>query len=274
MNDKTQAMELQDVYDLSFSDYTERQFNDISFAKINERAFITTPAGHFLFANDSWSPLPYEGFAVVSLINSNPGNEKVAALFNRVQLELSRLLYISDAYYFLPAESLHQTIANTLSAGRFEKQIINTGNEEAFPKMVSLAFQQIPSPSRYDTLDMKMVGLSIFGTAIVMLGIFDDGHDYEQITQFRSGFYSDPVLSQVGVTMTRPFIGHVTLAYIEKELTLYEKDMLANAIIDINKALTFESNYFKISNTELVRYHNLAEFVSGQDFPRFSFISI
>jgi len=42
---------------------------------------------------------------------------------------------------------------------------------------------------------MKMIGISIFGTAIEFLGSFESEREYEAITAFRSGIYADHTLA-------------------------------------------------------------------------------
>ena len=85
---------------------------------------------------------------------------------------------------------------------------------------------------------MKLIGLSIFHTAIGILGVIESEEEYLQITSFRSQFYNDPALAAMDVRMTRPFIGHITLAYIERELGSDDKKKLAAVVNDINENLS------------------------------------
>jgi hypothetical protein len=214
--------------------------------------------------------LEYEGFAVVSMLNENGGNEPLAARLKEVQNELRYNLQPRYAFYQLPADSFHQTVANTLSADRFKKNILDAGLEAEYPAFVLNAFEQIPPSPVELPIDMKMIGLSIFGTAIGMLGIFEREEDYNRILNFRSGFYADPKLSQLDVRMTRPFIGHITLAYIEHALNKNQKNHLAGVINELNATLAGEDNYFRIAQTGLRRYHHLAEFIKQDNYPVYS----
>ena len=67
--------------------------------------------------------------------------------------------------------------------------------------------------------------------------------------------------------MTRPFIGHITLAYVEHGLNKNQKDQLATVLNEINETMAEERNYFNISNTGLRRYHHLAEFKKQPNYP-------
>jgi 2'-5' RNA ligase len=258
------------ISDLSFADYEKRQLFEISAGRNKERALKTKPAGNFFYSNHAWSPLEYEGFAVISMLNENGENEPLAARLIEIQSELHINLEPCYAFYKLPSESFHQTVANTLSADRFKEHILNAGLEDAYPEIIADAFEQIPASDAVEPIRMKMAGLSIFGTAIGMLGIFEDADDYNRIVQFRKGFYGNPRLAELDVRMTRPFIGHITLAYIEHSLNKNQKEHLAEVICEINETLAAEDNYFYISQTGLRRYHHLAEFIKQDNYPVYS----
>jgi hypothetical protein len=66
--------------------------------------------------------------------------------------------------------------------------------------------------------------------------------------------------------MTRPFIGHVTLAYLEHNLGSVQKEQLADALISINRDLD-QDLYLNISRCGLRRYMHLAEFRHLDHFP-------
>lgn len=270
MNSNLTATETTIISDIPFEEYNKRQFYEISAERIRERAFNAKPAGNFLYNGNAWVPQEYEGFAVVSMLNENEGNEPLCTRLIEIQKELQYNLQPTYAFYQLPAESFHQTVANTLSADRFKKNILNAGLEKTYPRMISDVFKSIPTIENNEPIFMKMAGLSIFGTAIGMLGIFENEDDYNRITNFRSGFYSNKQLAKLDVKMTRPFIGHITLAYIENLLNKNQKDHLATVVNEINESLSQERNYFNISNTGLRRYHHLAEFIKKDNYPTYT----
>jgi hypothetical protein len=267
MNYKSTMSETARMSDLSFEEYNKRQLFEISAERNRERALNAKPAGSFLYNGSSWIPQKYEGFAVVSMLSENSENEALTARLIEIQKELQYNLPPHYAFYLLPSESFHQTVANTLSAGRFKEHIEEAGLEEVYPSMIADAFEQIPVLDNEEPIRMKMAGLSIFGTAIGILGVFENEDDYDRIVNFRSVFYSDDQLAHLDVKMTRPFIGHITLAYIEHFLNKNQKDHLATVINEINEALSLEENYFTITNTGLRRYHHLAEFIKQDNYP-------
>ncbi len=255
--------------DLSFADYNYRQRYEVSAERNRGRALNTKPAGNFVYQNNVWLPQEYEGFAVVSMLNENEDNEVLLARLLSVQEELRYNLQPAYGFYHLPAESFHQTVANTLSTDRFKQHIVYAGLEEAYPEIVERAFEQIASAEETAPLQMKMIGLSIFGTAIGMLGIFENEADYNRVARFRTGFYGNNELTALDVRMTRPFIGHITLTYIEHSLNKNQKDQLAIVVNEINESISNEKLYFNITNTGLRRYHHLAEFIKQANYPDF-----
>ena len=271
MSYKLTMTETASVSDMPFADYNQRAMHEISAERNTERALCAKPAGNFIYNGKAWEPQEYEGFAIVSMLGQNSGNEALTGRLIAIQKELRVNLSPSAAFYMLPPESFHQTVANTLSAGRFNENILNAGLEGAYPSMVHDAFEHIPPVNAGAPVKMKMAGLSIFGTAIGILGVFEKEDDYNRIINFRAEFYADEQLARLDVKMTRPFIGHITLAYIEQSLNKNQKDHLATVINEINLELINEDNYFSITNTGLRRYRHLAEFIKQPNYPVYQF---
>jgi hypothetical protein len=260
------------INDMSFDEYNERQLFELSPDRIEEKTSTAHQANHFLYNNDTWSPLKYEGAAIVSMLDNHPANLPLTNRLVAIQEELKNLLAPISSYYYLPKESFHQTIANTLSEERFEKHILEPGLEKSYPTLVAKTFDNIPSPHLGKPMEMKMTGLSVFGTAIGILGVFKHQNDYDEIAKFRLAFYEDYQMNQLGIRMTRQFVGHITLAYIESKLDVTEKNILAKAVNDINSSLKNEANYFYIGSAELRRYFHLAKFVKPNGYPAFHFL--
>jgi hypothetical protein len=266
MSDKI-IMETVRISDLSFEEYNQRQLAEISPDRNRERAHAAKPAGNFLFDGHQWVPQEYKGFAVISMLNENEENESLVARLTEIQTELQYNLSPRLGFYQLPADSFHQTIANTLSNDRFKKNITDAGLENAYPAMVAKAVWNIPGSDNIEPVRMRMAGLSIFGTAIGILGVFENKDDYNRILRFRSDFYNDEQMAQLDVKMTRPFIGHITLTYIEQNLTKNQKDHLADVVNELNETLADEENYFSIAYTGLRRFQHLAEFIKQDNYP-------
>lgn len=284
--------------DLSYKDYIARQFRELEQDRLLERALALRPSGNYkrvgasvlpananaqrLAANDGpsarqpcglpdgagWVPLSYPGFAIISMVDENQDNHGLPGILKAIQADLLEQCPWEESIYPLPSGSFHQTIANNLSEDRFLQHIHRPGLEPVYPDLVARAFTRLPSlPHR--ALPMRLIGVSIFGTALGALGIFDSEPAYQRILDFRAGFYDDPHLSTLDIRMTRPFIGHITLAYIETDLDTTQREMLATAVYDINKQFEEAMPAFNLSLTGLRRYHHLSAFHREEDYPRY-----
>jgi len=259
------------VRELAFHAYNQRQNLEVSAERITETATKVSPAGNFSFDGRNWVPNEYMGYAVVSMLDANPGNEELSKLLTEIQASLAENLQPVNGFYMLPKESFHQTVANTLSDNRFKTNILNAGIEPVYPDMVKQAFDKIPAARLQTPIKMRAAGLSVFGTAIGMLFTFDNETDYNRILRFRAGLYDDEKLVGLDVKMTRPFIGHITLAYAEQKLNKNQKEYLATIVNEINEQVRSKKNYFLISNTGLRRYDHLAEFCNADNYPVYNF---
>jgi hypothetical protein len=269
--------------DLPLEDYTARQLRELEPDRLLERAMGSRPSGNYRYDGGQasvpagelrggdgarWTPQPYPGFAVISMVEENPGNTGLPDALQAIQARLMDDCPWKGALYPLPAASFHQTVANTLSEERFLKHIVSPGLEPVYPDLIATVFEKMPvQPAR--VLPMRLIGLSIFGTALGLLGVFDDEADYCRILNFRSAFYRDPGLQALDIRMTRPFIGHITLAYIEADLTTRQREELAAAVHNINRSLGDALPAFNQSLTGLRRYHHLSAFLREDDYPQY-----
>jgi hypothetical protein len=256
------------VQDLSYSDYTRRQEEEVSVAGISKRAATAKRAGNFHYQGNKWIPREYKGVAVLSMVDTNSGNEGLPFRLSALQDEL-RAYLPPPAYYMLPVASFHQTVANMVSAERYRVTILDGGLEKEYPAIVGAAFAQLPSPVTAPPVSMRLLGISIFGTALGLLGSFEKEEDYDRIIRFRSLLYGNHRLAALDIGITRPFIGHITLAYIEQELSGVEREHLARVVNGINERIRPKNYSFALSTTGLYRYDHLAAFYREDSWPRY-----
>jgi hypothetical protein len=257
--------------DLYFNKYHQTLVNSVQEERIRILANKIKPAGKFCFAGKTLQPLPYPGYAVVAMLTTNKGNDELSPFLTAIQTVLKDNLQPYNSFYMLPPDSFHQTIANTLSAGRYIEQLLQPGLDATFPDMVSNAFKQISIKKSPSPLRMRLIGLSVAETSIVMSGTFEQEADYNSIVRFREGFYGDETLATLGVKKTRPFIGHITIAYAEQKLNKNQKQHLADTLNEINGSVSSQRRYFNISNAALCRYDNLSAFYHESKFPVYNF---
>jgi len=261
------------VSELTYEEYQLQQQQAVSPTALREQAERLKASDKFKFQEGSWRRMSYPGYAVLSMMDNNPGNGTTQIALRQLQQRLVEEVSNPQAYFLLPPDSFHQTIANTLSAERFRRHIVQPGLEKEYPTMVGQAVAQIDSVRADRPLEMQLTGLSIFGSALGILGVFNQREDFERIIRFRHQFYAHPELNGVGVRCTRPFIGHVTLAYVDGNFAATERTRLADVCTAINEELNACPLPFLISKTELRNYPNLAEFHRQPQFPTYSFLT-
>jgi len=255
--------------ELSFSAYQDRQGHEISPAGVSARAAKLRPAGQFRYQDGTWVPNAYPGHAVVTMVASTPANAPLVGALTSLQSRLLAELAAPRTFCALPAASFHQTIANTLSAEKHQRLIVERGLAAELPTIVTRTFADLPPAGTGETLAMRMVGLSIFGTALGLLGVFDDEERFHRVLHFRDHFYGHPTIADLGIRRTRPFIGHITLAYVEQEPDDAVRARLVEVVNSINRDLSRQTLHFHLPAAELRAYRHLAEFIAFPGLPQF-----
>lgn len=258
--------------ELTFASYQDRQWHHISEKGLEEDLAKAKISNKFLCQNNRWEKISYPGFAVVSKLKNNPGNDKLIHQLSLIQHRLVDEAGLEHLIFKLPKESFHQTVANTLSDERFMENIRLAGIEKDYPFMVKSAFEEIKQPDMILPIEMQLIGLSIFGSSIGVLGVFENPNDYERILIFREDFYANKALSNLNVKCTRPFIGHITLGYFGKSPNEKELMQLKQSLYILNQEFIKTKMTFKISNTQLAYYDELSVFNVFPHFPVFDFI--
>jgi hypothetical protein len=258
--------------ELQYEDYQLRQYAEIEPNKLFQRAEKIHFGNKFRYQNGEWEMIPYLGYALLSMVNDNPGNENLAAQLADIQNEIIKQTQLSHKLFPLPVASFHQTIANTLSDDRYYNHIIKAGLETKYPEIISHAISKITPIESANPISMRLIGLSLFGSALGILGVFEKEADFQRILHFRNQFYNNEDLNAIGVIRTRPFIGHITLLYFSEDISTEDGKVIANTCMEINKQIKFNDLYFKIHHTQLRQYEHLAHYNYQPIFPTYSFV--
>ncbi len=264
---------LKESEDLTYNEYTQWQQNSITLDNLLNQSMQFKVSNHFTFNGGEWNIPDYEGFAVISRISSDPGNKKCFNQLSHLKEILRFRLRNEATYYWLQEDSYHQTIANTLSSERYYLNVKAPGLEKAYPEIIEKAFDKISVPGDVEPILLRMIGFNVFGSCIALLGIFENESDYKCIMTFREQLYSNPALNKIDIKRTRPFIGHITFAYLGKELTDSSRKELAETLANINSMIQHMNIFYRISLAELCYFKNLSHFHKEPSFPTFSFIS-
>jgi len=259
------------ITDLNYIDYHYKQWKELTYEQQVYKANHVKAANNFSFENNEWIALPYYGFGMISMLQQHEKNVLLSQQLVDTQEKLMLLLQektsieIHGKIYLLPENSFHQTIANALSNTRYDLNITEKGLTEIYPDYLNKLLKTYKSVSDHKTLRMKMIGLGIFGNAIGILGVFDDPLEYNSILHFRDYFYNNEMVTGMGIQKTRPFIGHITLAYIESDLSLIEKTALVEVTTTLNEQWQNEKHFFYIDQTQLTSFKNLSNFHTFQN---------
>jgi hypothetical protein len=255
--------------ELSYSAYQARQREEITRSGLLRRAALVRRGEKFRFRGGVWQPMPYQGHAVVCMAGAHAANTELIRSLAQMQNLLTFGLGNAGALYCLPADSFHQTIANTLSAERYRTHVLERGLESEYPGAVAASFDDFPVQQDTSPVELEMIGLSIFGTAIGMLGVFPREDHFERVIGFRDLFYDHERVATLGIRRTRPFIGHITIAYVETELSDDDRALLVDTIEGINRSLGGGARRFIMERAELRAYDHLAEFKALKDLPTY-----
>lgn len=258
--------------ELDYQDYQQRQFAEIEQDRLLQRAEKIHFGNKFRYHNGGWEMISYPGYAVLSMVNDNPGNENLVSQLIDLQDKIINQTQLSTKTYPLPAASFHQTIANTLSDDRYYNHIIKAGLADQYPEIINKAIENITSPTEKESIVMRLIGLSLFGSALGILGVFKKEADFQRIISFRNQFYNNQQLNTIGVKRTRPFIGHITLLYFGEDITSEDGRNIAMTCNELNENIKNQDLNFNIHHTQLYQYDNLAHFNSKPDFPSYSFV--
>ena len=260
--------------ELTFEEYNHRQKFETTEKGLLARATRLRPSSKFKFVGDNWQKIPYKGYAIVSMLDANFGNEAVSRQLVEMQRFLLEKVDAASEHFFpLPAASFHQTVANTLSSDRFKAHIEEKGLGSQYPQIIADAFAQIPASTAEEPIIMTLYGLGIFGSAMGILGTFEKLKDFHRLLAFRDHIYHNPTLNQLDIKRTRPFIGHLTMLYIDGVLNEKQKQQLVQACLKLNEDIQKLQPTFIIRQTQLRYYQELSYFQTQPHFPTFDFVS-
>lgn len=255
------------VRELEYEEYQSRQRAELHQEKLELRAHALRAGNRAHWSQGRWTPTPYPGFAMQAMLSESSNRNHLCLHLQEIQHELAISADEPGTLYPLPPSSFHQTVANTFSADRLQQHLSSKGLETKFPEIIEKALRQLDPSSHKRPVQMRLIGLAIFGSAIGVLGTFDQAQDFQRIIDFRNDFYSQPQLSAIGLKRTRPFIGHLTLAYAAAPLTDQQKQRLVECVCAINERIRKESLIFEMPVARLHRYNDLSTFTTFDNYP-------
>lgn len=249
-----------DASELTYAAYQERQHREVTREGLFLRAARLSGTDKFRRVDGHWQSRPYVGHAVVSMLAGVPENEALQLRLEACQQALVGELADPALLFPLPPASFHQTVANTLSGEAHQRLVVERDLARVYPRRVTDVFSEFTPPLAMDPLRMRMIGLALFGSALGVLGVFEHEGYFRRILLFRDQFYGHPLIRDMGVRRTRPFIGHITLAYVGESPDDGQRRQLVNALDRLNAEYFPCAGDFILRQAELRAYDHLAEF--------------
>lgn len=249
-----------DAAELDYAEHERRQREQCSAGALEAAALRLRAGGSARWTGAEWQPRAYPGFAFQAMADADERNRETIARLSAIGDALVGTVPAPGKLYPLPEDSFHQTIVNLFSAERLQKHIIEPGRMQTFPALLAEHLREAEGAASADTVRMDLIGVSLFRTALGALGVFRDARHYERIVGLRNRVYGQPALRKLGLRRTRPFIGHVTLAYIEADITSSERRALIEEVFNRNAAMECAPLPFYMPAAVLHDYQHLSAY--------------
>lgn len=253
----------------TFKEYARFINDTIKEETIKKNMAANGLVGHFsIEENGTFKPRNYPGFTLITpTYGDDADNSALYKILTSIQDNINRKLS-SRKYVTAPESALHMTVARLISGDLFEKNVLYSKERELL-EAFRLVFSKLPA-LQYPELEIKGISFMPQGIIAAMVTAKDEA-SYYRLQSFRDVIYSDKALCEFGVERKRGFKGHITLMYIEKELTADEKAILAETIIQAN-IVHFSKPYpFHLSRAEVRRFNNYLGFTREENWPSIEF---
>ena len=253
----------------TFQEYT-RFINEIVTEEIIKKniAKIGT-VGHFVIAEDgTFKTRFYPGFTLITPTYSDDADnlslyKTLVEVRDTIVKQISSLKCVKA-----PDSALHMTVARLISGELFEKSILNIRENEVLDALETVFSKSQAEPG----MKFQIEGISILPQGIIAAMVTaEDESGYNQLQSLRDSIYSDKVLSEIGIERKRGFTGHITLMYIEKELTAKEKKDIVESLIQVNGFYFLNPHPFYLNRAEVRRFDNYLDFYREEDWPLIAF---
>ncbi len=238
------------IEDGSYDEYIERvqQKADEDLRRLEWRR----PGKYALTESSSerlhFKPVPYPGCTVLAI----PYPCRDLAYMADLQ---GKLVEASEEFAPVPVDTFHMTIADLVAGEKYESLGARRRNQ-----LLARASELAASWNCGTLIRARICGLSAFPGVVVALVDFESASDYQKVIQLRSAIYGDGQLREFGVTREFPFVGHVTLGYVESAA--------ANRVAEVTGNLrpVLDVLHFEIRGARAFTFPNMSSY-STASFP-------
>jgi len=253
----------------TFCEYSDYIKNAVKDETIKNTMSSVGQVGHFMIDKDGvFKPAYYPGFTLITPIaGCDEVNSTLYGILAEIQVKIYETL-TSHNCVKAPQNALHMTVARLISGILFEKTILGV-KEKALLIALSTLFTEIPSQ---EGMAFEIAGISVMQQGIIAAMVtVGNEESYKRLQALREIIYSDAALCEYGIERKRGFKGHITLFYIEKELTSAEQATLSEMIIKINESYFRKPYPFYINSAEVRRFDNYLSFRREETWPAINF---
>ncbi|KLU66628.1 hypothetical protein DEAC_c12940 [Desulfosporosinus acididurans] len=253
--------------EMNYTEYLEYVEMVLAEKAIREYARQMKTLGKFKESTEGlWEPVPYSGYTLITpTYLDDEENVDSYRFLSDIREELFWNIPFPGIVW-APTIALHMTIGRLISGDVF-KQRIRDSREDEFLLACHQMFSHMSSTG---SLSYEIKGLSVFpqGVIAAIVSPLNEG-DYSGLQAVRDYLYDDNNLKQLGVERKRRFQGHISLFYLEEELSGKERRIMADAVSETNRRFFNAPLPFRIKQAEVRKFDNFSEFNRHDHWPVF-----
>lgn len=253
------------MLDKTYDEYQQQIQTKLSELTIRETIDQLQPLELFIWDRQGeWKPRRHAGYTLITPnFPDDAVNIKAYVHLGDTQQRFFGKLE-SGQYVLAPVSAFHLTVARLVSGPEYEKRIMGR-QDQFFIETLAKEFRQFPS---FKSIEMMIRGVSVLpGGFIAALLEAAQEDDYQRLLSFRNQLYGNGTLKSFGVEPKRPFIGHVTLAYIQARLNQENRNNLLETIQTINQRYFATPVPFEITQAEVRKFDHYLKFDREPSWP-------
>jgi 2'-5' RNA ligase len=195
-------------------------------------------------------PEPYPGYTVIA--KPFPIDQANQQELERVQKSLFKSV---SGFVPSPPDSFHLTVAELLSGQTFTALMKQPEWDAAFAGRVNDLLDRRAVQDSDMTIRGIIAGIGAFPGVVVAIVDFDSEIEYGRIIELRNTIYGDRALMSSSVKRSYPFLGHITLGYLESAPVRGLDEVLS--VIRLKEPFGWE---FNINGVGLHHFSNLSTY--------------
>lgn len=255
----------------NFNDYNNRISRMVSEKEIQSRVNRlkgTVNRFEWIHERNDWRPIRHPGYTIITPCSDGERDKENIATYRSLEEIQNKLLKSFPSFAPAPKGTFHLTIADLISSERYDR-IISDKKENSFLSAISSIFNQL---KLCGSIKMKVKGVSILPPCFVIAPVSaEDNEGYIRLIRFRNYIYVDKELKNYGVNREYKFTGHITLAYIEKNISIDNetKERIYERLNTINQ--DFKPLALNVKRIEVCHFDDMERFNWNENLPFYNF---